>query len=68
MKITLELSTVVDVTSKVGTSYKVSDVKFDTILDKKLTAEEDAKYAAMAKAMAEYYRELSIVLEPAIKI
>ena len=71
MKVTLELSTKIDATSKVGTTYKVSNVKFDdivdveTILDTKLTAEENAKYAAMAEAMAEYYSGLALVLQPA---
>lgn len=71
MKVTLELSTEIDATSKVGTTYKVSNVKFDdivdveTILDTKLTAEENAKYAAIAEAMAEYYSRLALVLQPA---
>ena len=71
MKVTLELSTEIDATSKVGTTYKVSNVKFDdivdvdTILDTKLTAEENAKYAAMAEAMAKYYSGLALVLQPA---
>ena len=70
MKVTLELSTVIDTTSKAGTTYKVSNVKFDnidveTILDTKLAAEEDAKYAAMAEAMAEYYSGLTVALCPA---
>ena len=71
MKVTLELSTKIDTTSKVGTTYKVSNVKFDdivdveTILNTKLTAEENAKYAAMAEAMAEYYSGLALVLQPA---
>ena len=70
MKVTLELSTVIDVASKTGTTYKVSNVKFDnidveTILDTKLAAEEDAKYAAMAEAMAEYYSGLTLALQPA---
>ena len=69
MKVTLELSTEIDATSKVGTTYKVSNVKFDdidveTIIDTKLAAEEDAKYAAMAEAMAEYYSELTVALCP----
>ena len=70
MKVTLELSTEIDTTSKVETTYKVSNVKFDgivdveTILNTKLTAEENAKYAAMAEAMAEYYRGLALVLQP----
>ena len=71
MKVTLDLSTEIDATSKVGTTYKVSNVKFDdivdveTILDTKLTAEENAKYAAMAEAMAEYYSGLALALQPA---
>ena len=71
MKVTLELSTEIDATSKVGTTYKVSNVKFDnivdvdTILGTKLTAEENAKYAAMAEAMAKYYSGLALVLQPA---
>ena len=70
MKVTLELSTVIDAASKVGTTYKVSNVKFDnidveTILDTKLVAEEDAKYAAMAEAMAEYYSGRTLVIQPA---
>ena len=70
MKVTLELSTVIDATSKVGTTYKVSNVKFDnidveTILDTKLAAEEDAKYAAMAEAMAEYYSGRTLVIHGA---
>ena len=70
MKVTLELSTEIDATSKIGVTYKVSNVKFanildvTTILDTKLTAEENAKYAAMAEAMAEYYSGLSLVLRP----
>ena len=70
MKVTLELSTEIDDTSKIGVTYKVSNVKFDnivdikTILDTKLTAEENAKYAAMAEAMAEYYSGLTLVLRP----
>ena len=69
MKVTLELSTVIDAASKTGTTYKVSNVKFDnidvkTILDTKLAAEEDAKYAAMAEAMAEYYSGLTLALQP----
>ena len=68
MKVTLELSTEIDATSKTGITYKVSNVKFDnivdveTILDTKLTAEENAKYAAMAEAMAEYYSGLALTL------
>ena len=71
MKVTLELSTEIDATSKVGTTYKVSNVKFDdivdveTILNTKLTAEENAKYAAIAKALAEYYSGLALILYPA---
>ena len=70
MKVILELSTEIDATSKIGVTYKVSNVKFanildvTTILDTKLTAEENAKYAAMAEAMAEYYRGLTLVLHP----
>lgn len=69
MKITLELSEVIDDTSKIGINYKVSNVKFDnidveTILDTKLTAEENAKYATMAEAMAEYYSGLTVALYP----
>ena len=71
MKVTLELSTEIDATSKIGVTYKVSNVKFanildvTTILDTKLTAEENAKYAAMAEAMAEYYSGLTVALYPA---
>ena len=71
MKVTLELSTEIDATSKTGITYKVSNVKFDnivdveTILDTKLTAEENAKYAAMAEAMEEYYSGRTLVLQPA---
>lgn len=69
MKITLELSEVIDTTSKVGMIYQVSNVKIknnyvDTILNTKLTAEENAKYAAMAEAMAEYYTGLALALRP----
>ena len=70
MKVTLELSTEIDATSKIGVTYKVSNVKFDNILDvetilnTKLTAEENVKYAAMAEAMAEYYSGLALVLNP----
>ena len=70
MTVTLELSTEIDATSKIGVTYKVSNVKFanildvKTILDTKLTAEENAKYAAMAEAMAEYYSGLALVLRP----
>ena len=69
MKVTLELSTESDATSKVGTTYKVSNVKFDdivdveTILDTKLTDEENAKYAAMAEAMSEYYSGRTLVIQ-----
>ena len=71
MKVTLELSTEIDATSKVGTTYKVSNVKFadivdvETILNTKLTAEENAKYAAIAEAMAEYFNGLALTLYPA---
>ena len=71
MKVTLELSTEMDVTSKVGTTYKVSNVKFDdtvdvgTILDTKLAAEENAKYAAIAEALAECYSGRTLVIQPA---
>ena len=70
MKVTLELSTIIDNTSKTGITYKVSNVKFDdivnvdTILGIKLTTEENAKYSAMAEAMAEYYSGLSLALHP----
>ena len=70
MKVTLELSTEIDDTSKIGVTYKVSNVKFDnivdikTILDTKLTAEENAKYAAMAEALAECYRGRNLVIQP----
>ena len=70
MKVLLELYPVSDATSKTGTTYKVSNVKFEnivdveTILNTKLTAEEDAKYAAMAEAMAEYYSGLVLALRP----
>ena len=37
----------------------------ETILDTKLVAEEDAKYSAMAEAMAEYYSGLTVALCPA---
>lgn len=68
MKVTLELSTEID-TTKEETSYKVTNAKFDnindeTILDKKLKTEEDAKYAAMAEAMTEYYRGRTLVIYP----
>lgn len=68
MKVTLELSTEIDAISKVGTTYKVSNVKFDdtidaeTILDTKLTAKEHAEYAAMAEALAEYYSGRTLVI------
>ena len=71
MKVTLDLSTEIDTTSKVGTTYKVSNLKFDdivdveTILNTKLTAEENAKYAAMAEALAEYYSGRTLVIQPA---
>ena len=71
MKVTLELSTEIDATSKIGVTYKVSNVKFanildvTTILDTKLTAEENAKYAAMAEAMAEYYSGLALIIQHA---
>lgn len=69
MKITLELSEVIDATSKVGMIYQVSNVKIqhmdvDTILNTKLTSEENAKYAAMAEAMANYYAGLALALRP----
>ena len=70
MKVTLELSTEIDATSKVGTTYKVSNVKFDdivdvgTTLDAKLAAEENAKYAAIAEALAEYYSGRTLVIQP----
>lgn len=71
MKVTLELSTEIDATLKVGTTHKVSNIKFDdtvdaeTILDTKLTAEENVKYDAMAEALAEYYSERTLVIQPA---
>lgn len=71
MKVTLELSTEIDAAAKVGTTYKVSNVKFDntvdvkTTLDTKLAAEENAKYAAMAEALAEYYSGRTLVIQPA---
>ena len=71
MKVTLDLSTEIDTTSKVGTTYKVSNVKFDdivdveTILNTKLTAEENARYAAMAEALAECYNGRTLVIQPA---
>ena len=71
MKVTLELSTESDATSKVGTTYKVSNVRFDDTVDveitpdTKLTAEENAKYVAMAEALAEYYSGRTLVLQPA---
>ena len=71
MKVTLELATEIDATSKVGTTYNVSNVKFDdtvdaeTTPDAKLTAEENAKYAAMAEALAEYYSGRTLVIQPA---
>ena len=70
MKVTLELHKVINATLKNGRTYKVSNVKFDnivdieTILNTKLTTEENAEYAAMAEAMAEYYRELALALRP----
>ena len=70
MKVTLELSTEIDTTSKVETTYKVSNIKFDdtvdaeTILDTKRTAEENAKYATMAEAMEEYYSGRTLVIQP----
>ena len=70
MKVTLELATEIDATSKVGTTYKVSNVKFDdtvdvgTTLDAKL-AEENAKYAAIAEALAECYSGRTLVIQPA---
>ena len=70
MKVTLELSTEIDATSKVGTTHKVSNIKFDdtdnveNTLDTKLTDEENAKYAAMAEAMAEYYSGCTLVIQP----
>lgn len=70
MKVTLELSAKIDATSKIGVTYKVSNVKFDnivdveTILNTKLTKEENAKYAAMAEAMAEYYSGLALTIQP----
>ena len=71
MKVTLELSTEIDTTAKVGTTHKVSNIKFDDtvdaepILDTKLTAEENAKYAAMAETLAEYYSRRTLVIQPA---
>ena len=71
MKVTLELSTEIDATSKVGKTYKVSNVKFDdtvdveTTLDAKLATEENAKYAAIAEALAEYYSGRTLVIQPA---
>ena len=69
MKVTLELSTAIDAISKIEKTYKVSNVKFDnvdveTILDTELTVEENAKYAAMAEAMAEYYSGLALAIQP----
>ena len=67
--VTLELSTAIDAISKIEKTYKVSNVKFDnvdveTILDTELTVEENAKYAAMAEAMAEYYSGLALAIQP----
>lgn len=70
MKVTLELSTEIDATSKIGVTYKVSNVKFDnivdveTILNTKLTKEEYAKYAAIAETMADYYTGLALAIQP----
>ena len=69
MKVTLELSTEIDTTSKIGVSYKVSNVKFDnieveTILDTPQLSKEDAKYATMCEAIAEYYKGLTLALSP----
>ena len=71
MKVTLELSTVIDVTSKAETTYKVSNVKFDDTVDAetkpdaKLAAEENAKYVAIAEALTEYYSGRTLVIQPA---
>ena len=71
MKVTLDLSTEIDATSKVGTTYKVSNVRLDdivdaeTIPDTKLTAEENAKYATIAEALAKYYSGRTLVIQPA---
>ena len=71
MKVTLELATEIDATSKVGTTYKISNARFDdtvdaeTTPDTKLTAEENAKYAAIAEALAECYSGRTLVIQPA---
>lgn len=71
MKVTLELQPIIDDTAKVGTTYKISNIKFDnivdvdTILNTKLTAEENTRYADMVEAMAEYFSKLSLALHPA---
>lgn len=69
MKVTLELSTEIDATLQIGTTYKVSNVKLDnidveTLLDRKIETKEDAKYAVIAEAMKEYYSGRTLVCHP----
>lgn len=66
MKVTLELSTEIDATLQVGTTYKVENVKLEdidveTLLDRKIETEEDAKYVVIAEAMKEYYSGRTLV-------
>lgn len=69
MLVTLELSTEIDATLQVGTTYKVKNVKLDdvdveTLLDRKIETKEDAKYAVIAEAMKEYYSGRTLVCRP----
>lgn len=69
MKVILELSTEIDATLQVGTTYKVKNVKLDdidveTLLDRKIETKEDAKYAVIAEAMKEYYSGRTLVCHP----
>ena len=58
---TIDMVTVVKGLVKV--SYSTVDA--ETILDAKLAAEENAKYAAIAEALAEYYSGRTLVIQPA---
>lgn len=70
MKVSLELQQVIYDTAKMETFYKVSNVKFDdivdveTILNTKLTAEENTKYAEISEAISEYFSKLAFTLYP----
>lgn len=69
MKVILELQPIIYDTAKMGVMYKVNNVKFDnididSILNTKLSDAENARYADMAEAMADYYNDLNLTLRP----